>query len=73
MPAGPNLFPLGIATGDAHCNRTEERAELRRSISAGAHTWLWGRRRMGKTSLVEQVLQGRWGDRLGVSGPPRCA
>ena len=57
MRAGPNLFPLGIATGDAHCNRTEERAELRHNIGAGAHTWLWGRRRMGKTSLVEQVLQ----------------
>ena len=69
MRAGPNLFPLGIATGDAHCNRAEERAELRRNISAGAHTWLWGRRRMGKTSLVEQVLQDLAGgaDRFGDS------
>lgn len=57
MLAGSTLFPLGIATGDAHCNRTEERAELRRNIGAGTHTWLWSRRRMGKTSLVEQVLQ----------------
>ena len=57
MPAGPDLFPLGIATGAAHCNRTEERAELSRNISAGTHTWLWGHRRTGKTSLIEQVLQ----------------
>ena len=57
MEIGPGLFPLGIATGPAHCNRREERDELRRNISAGRHTWLWGRRRMGKTSLIEQVLR----------------
>lgn len=56
MSPEPNLFPLGVATGSAHCNRTEERAELTGNVLAGAHTWLWGRRRMGKTSLVEQVL-----------------
>ena len=56
MPIALDLFPLGIATGSAHCNRVAERAELARNIRAGAHTWLWGRRRMGKTSLVEQVL-----------------
>ena len=57
MAAGTDLFPLGIATGAAHCNRTEERAELSRNIAAGTHTWLWGHRRTGKTSLIEQVLQ----------------
>lgn len=51
------LFPLGVATGAAHCNRVEERAELARNIRSGIHTWLWAPRRMGKTSLVEQVLQ----------------
>ena len=57
MAAGTDLFPLGIATGAAHCNRTKERAELSRNIAAGTHTWLWGHHRTGKTSLIEQVLQ----------------
>ena len=58
--AGPSpfeLFPLGVATGRAHCNRTREREELARNVLGGVHTWLWARRRMGKTSLVEQVVQ----------------
>ena len=57
MSSELDLFPLGIATGSAHCNRAKERAELTQAVLAGAHTWLWGRRRMGKTSLVEQVLR----------------
>lgn len=57
MATEPKFFPLGVATGPAHCNRSAERAELRRNVLAGNHTWLWGRRRMGKTSLVEQVLE----------------
>ena len=56
MSAALDLFPLGIATGSAHCNRAAERAELAGNVRTGAHTWIWGRRRMGKTSLVEQVL-----------------
>ena len=50
------LFPLGVATGAAHCNRKAEREELKTQLRAGTHTWLWARRRMGKTSLIEQVL-----------------
>lgn len=57
MPADSNLFPLGIATGAAHCDRDAERSELVRNIRTGTHTWLWGYRRVGKTSLVAQVLQ----------------
>ena len=57
MASEPNFFPLGVATGSAHCNRSAEQADLRRNILAGNHIWLWGRRRMGKTSLVEQVLE----------------
>ena len=56
MVSKPNFFPLGVATGAAHCNRAAEQADLKRNILAGDHTWLWGRRRMGKTSLVEQVI-----------------
>ena len=61
MPDQPDFFPLGVATGTAHCDRKTERAELVRNMLDVRHTWLWGRRRMGKTSLVEQVaadLQG---------------
>ena len=57
MASELNLFPLGVATGAAHCNRTVEQADLKRNILAGDHTWLWGRRRMGKTSLIEQVTK----------------
>lgn len=57
MPADSNLFPLGIATGAAHCDRNTERSELACNIRTGTHTWLWGFRRVGKTSLVAQVLQ----------------
>ena len=53
----PDLFPLGVATGIAHCNREAERAELVRNVLKGRHTWLWGRRRMGKTSLLEQMIE----------------
>lgn len=51
------LFPLGVAKGIAHCNRKAERDELVRNVLDVRHTWLWGRRRMGKTSLVEQVVE----------------
>ena len=50
------LFPLGIATGAAHCNRYREREQLKQHVRANMHTWLWARRRMGKTSLIAQVL-----------------
>ena len=50
------LFPLGVATGAAHCNRQDERGSLEENILSGTHTWIWSRRRMGKTSLLEQVL-----------------
>lgn len=50
-----DYFPLGIAIGTAHCNRRNERDHLANNIRQGRHTWLSARRRMGKTSLVEQV------------------
>ena len=67
MQAVRDLFPLGIATGPAHCNRTVERAELGRNILTGTHTWLWARRRMGKTSLLEQVGRDLAGDGIAVA------
>ncbi|MEL6199651.1 MAG: hypothetical protein AAFR09_05525, partial [Pseudomonadota bacterium] len=60
MPTAPSrigdtLFPIGIATGAAFCNRNAERNELAQNILSGSHTWIMGVRRFGKTSLVSQV------------------
>ncbi len=49
-------FPIGIATGDAFCNRVEERLHLIRNIQHNRHTVLLAPRRYGKTSLVNQVM-----------------
>lgn len=51
-----NLFPLGIATGPAFCNRQDERKHLSGNITSGRHTWLMARRRYGKSSLIAQTL-----------------
>jgi len=53
------LFPRGIALGNALCNRERERAQLAANLLAGRprHTWISGRRRHGKSSLIAQVLQ----------------
>src|SRR3990167_7492598 len=50
------LFPMGIATGDAFCNRVAERAHLIKNIEHNRHTVLLAPRRYGKTSLVNQVM-----------------
>jgi len=57
MSTPKNLFPLGVATGRAHYNRDTERTLLKAQILDGKHAWLWARRRMGKTSLIEQTLK----------------
>lgn len=50
------LFPRGLATGSAFCNRARERKQLSDHILQGTHTWVIGRRRYGKSSLVAKVL-----------------
>ncbi len=57
MASAAELFPLGVATGRAHCNRLREREELSGNVRDGVHTWIWARRRIGKTSLIEQVVR----------------
>lgn len=52
-----NLFPLGVATGNAFCNRQKERQFLAQSIKKGRHTLIVAQRRYGKTSLVAQVVE----------------
>lgn len=51
-----NFFPLGVAEGEAFCNRVSERAELLNNIQYGIHTVLVGSRRYGKSSLVKKVV-----------------
>ena len=53
------LFPRGVALGAAFCNRERERARLATNLLAARprHTWISGRRRHGKTSLIAQVLE----------------
>lgn len=51
------LFPIGIATGEAFCNRENERKILKGNINANRHTVLLAPRRYGKTSLVSEVTE----------------
>ncbi|OGT50114.1 MAG: hypothetical protein A3E82_02245 [Gammaproteobacteria bacterium RIFCSPHIGHO2_12_FULL_38_11] len=49
------MFPEGIAMGDAFINRVAERNILIKRIKSNKHTVLMAPRRYGKTSLVMQV------------------
>jgi hypothetical protein len=49
-------FPLGIATGNAFCNRKQEIARLDRNIKSATPTLITAPRRFGKTSLAMRVL-----------------
>lgn len=51
-----NWFPLGIASGNAFCNRVNERRHLKHNILHGIHTLIASPRRYGKTSLAQQVI-----------------
>jgi uncharacterized protein len=46
----------GIVTGDSFCNRVEEQRDLLRAMEDCEKIFLYSERRMGKTSLVQQVL-----------------
>lgn len=49
-------FPRGIASGEAFCNRTEEKKRLITNVNARQHTLIMSPRRYGKTSLVRYVM-----------------
>ena len=51
-----NIFPIGLATGEAFCNRENERKLLAAHIKNNRHTVLISPRRYGKTSLIAQTL-----------------
>ena len=52
-----DYFPLGIATGPAFCNRTEDTRLLVENIKNGKHTLLIATRRYGKSSLALQAIK----------------
>lgn len=52
-----NFFPLGIAKGEAFCNREQERKQLISNIERGKHTLVISPRRYGKSSLVLYCLE----------------
>jgi uncharacterized protein len=51
-----DLFPRGVAVGEAFYDRIIERAYLKSNIDRNIHTVLIAPRRFGKTSLMSQVL-----------------
>lgn len=52
-----NYFPLGIASGNAFCNRSAETALLTDNIKNGKHTLVIATRRYGKSSLAIRAIQ----------------
>ncbi len=52
-----DFFPLGLASGAAFCNRTEETKLLVENIKSGKHTLLIATRRYGKSSLAMRAIQ----------------
>ncbi len=46
----------GIVLGEAFCNREQEQADLLRAIENGEKLFVYSERRLGKTSLVQAVL-----------------
>lgn len=52
-----NPFEYGtLVNSKAFCNRTQELADIKRSIENGENLFLYSERRLGKTSLVQKVL-----------------
>lgn len=52
-----DLFPLGIATGNAFCNRTKEREQLQSDMLHSRHALIVMTRRHGKSSLLAQTFE----------------
>lgn len=52
-----NYFPLGIAKGEAFCNRVHERKQLISNTEKNKHTIVISPRRFGKSSLVLSSLE----------------
>ena len=58
MELTTNPFQYGGPVGaDAFCNRVQELKDLRRAVQNGERLFIYGERRLGKTSLVERVIE----------------
>lgn len=57
MSTYTNYFPLGIAKGDAFCNRVSERKQLVSNVQKNKHSIVISTRRYGKSSLVLYSLE----------------
>jgi hypothetical protein len=51
------IFPSGVATGEAFCNREHEREYLKKCLKNNEHIVLVAPRRYGKTSLISQLIE----------------
>ncbi len=47
----------GVVLGEAFCNREQEQADLLRAIENGEKLFVYSERRLGKTSLIQAVLE----------------
>ena len=47
----------GVVSGDSFCNRTQETAQLKRSVENAEKLFVYSERRLGKTSLIRKVLR----------------
>lgn len=53
----PNPFKYGdVVTGENFCNREQEKKQLKEAIESGQNTLIFSERRMGKTSLIKEVI-----------------
>jgi len=52
-----NPFRLGIAHGNAFCNRVTEKGQLTQNMRSGIHTVVYAPRRYGKSSLALAVAE----------------
>ena len=52
-----NPFRLGIAHGNAFCNRIKEKAQLTQNMRSGIHTVVYAPRRYGKTTLAMAMAE----------------
>ena len=52
-----NPFKYGcVVSGDHFCARTKAERDIRGFVKSGQHVFVQGERRMGKTSLVREVV-----------------
>ncbi len=52
-----NPFSFGVAvTGDSFCNRVQELSDLKKAVESSRKFFIFGERRLGKTSLLKKLM-----------------